>query len=63
LNPDFFERAFPKNSPVPDAVEGDTARETKVARAGDCVRVTGETQHHFFGHGLDGTGEIHVPLV
>src|SRR5207244_3282285 len=39
LNPDFFERPFAKNASVPDTIERDTARKTKVALTGQGVGV------------------------
>src|SRR5882724_11820718 len=60
LNPDPVEKLFAKNHAVSDAIERHATREAKVPLSSNLPRVSGQAKHDFFGHRLDGAGDVHV---
>src|SRR5689334_17307107 len=62
LNPDSVENAFAQKEPARDAVERDSARQTKISLCGFFANVPRHSQYDFIGYILDRAREVHIVL-
>ena len=62
LDPQFLERTFSEDSPVPDAVQSDATGHDEIRQPRQLVSVTRRPEHDLFGDFLDGRGDIHFTL-
>ena len=63
LNPDRAEGSVVTQASIHDAVERHAARQTKVCLGGPAMEPTGQFEHRFFQHLLEGSGNIIVSVV
>ena len=62
LDPDVFKGTFTQQAAIGHTVECHAAGQAEVFFAGIGMQRAGKTQHHFFGHGLNGCRQIHLAL-
>ena len=62
LDPQFLERTFSENSPVPNAVQCNATSHDEIRQPCKLVSVARRPEHDLFGDFLDGRGDIHLPL-
>src|SRR5215471_13855012 len=62
LNPDAVENAVAQNTSVRDAIERDSAGQTKISLSGFLANVSRHPQYDFVNYILDRAREVHVAL-
>ena len=62
LNPDALENSFAQEAAVGHAIERHAAGHAQIFFAGQFPRVSGQPQHDFLRHGLNGARQVHVAL-
>jgi hypothetical protein len=62
LNPDLLERPLPKETTIPNAIQGHATGEAKVFESRLLMRCPGHPQHDLLANDLYGTRKIHLAL-